>query len=132
MIRICGPDQARCVADPAIRRLVERRYTEVCDGEPYDPDIHGEIIVVEPNDTLRSLEGESGVPIATNPFDDSRFPDPDFVPVCEYLEEHSRCYEMMFLFSDDGAGVNLFVPKQGTDAEVLALCARYAAPEPIP
>ena len=40
-----------------------------------------------------------GLPIAGNPFDDSRFPDRDFVPVCEYLEEHSRCYEMMFLFS---------------------------------
>ena len=130
MIRIRGPDQARRIDDPDIRRLVQQRYAEVCNGEPYDADIHGEMAVVEPGDTLATVEGQSGVPIASNPFDDSRFPDPDFVPVCEYLEEHSHCYEMMFLFSDDGAGINFFVPKQGTDADLLALCARFAVRAP--
>ena len=134
MIRIRGPDQVRRTTDPDIRRLVEQRFAEVCNGDPYDPDVHGEMIVVEPGDTLQSLEGESGVPIASNPFDDVRFPDPDFVPVCEYLEEQSRCYEALYLFSDDGAGVNFFIPKQGTDAEILAFCARFAvhAPEVTP
>ena len=134
MLFIRGPDEARRIADPGVRRLVEERFAQVLAGEPYDPGIHGEMIVVEAGDTLSALEAESGCPIATNPFDECRFPDPDFVPVCEYLEEHPRCYEMMFLFSDDGAGVNFFVPKHGTDADVLALCARYAvrAPEPIP
>ena len=28
--------------------------------------------------------------------------------------------------SDDGAGINFFVPKQGTDADLLELCARFA------
>ena len=130
MIRIRGPDQTRRINDSDIRRLVERRLAEVCDGEPYDPDVHGEMIVVEPGDTLQSLEERSGCPIAGNPFDDSRFPDPDFVPVCEYLEEHSHCFEMMFLFSDDGAGINFFIPKQGIDADVLALCARYSVRAP--
>jgi hypothetical protein len=129
MISIRGPDQVRRISDPDIRRLVEERFVQVCNGDPYDPEVHGEMVVVGPCDTLRSLEAESGVPIGTNPFDDSRFPDPDFVPVCEYLEEHSHCYEMMFLFSDDGAGVNFFVPKQGTDADLLALCARFAVRE---
>jgi len=129
VIRIRGPDDARRIDDPDIRDLVEQRYAEVCNGEPYDADIHGEMIVVEPGDTLQSLEGESGVPIASNPFDDVRYPDPDFVPVCEYLEEHPHCYEVLFLFSDDGAGVNFFVPKQGADAEILAFCARFAVRE---
>ena len=36
---------------------------------------------------------------------------------------------MMFLFSDDGAGINFFIPKSlGIDAELLALCARYSVP----
>jgi len=44
-------------------------------------------------------------------------------PVCEYLEDHSHCFEMMFLFSDDGAGSTFFIPKSpGTDADLLALC----------
>ena len=131
MLFIRGPDQASRIDDPDLRRLVERRYAEVCSDEPYDRDIHGEMIVVEAGDTLTSLEGQSGCPIASNPFDDSRFPDPDFVPVCEYLEEHSHCYEVMFLFSDDGAGINFFIPKSpGIDAEILALCARFAVPAP--
>ena len=135
MIFIRGADQARRIDDPDIRQLIEQRFAEVCNGEPYDPDVHGEMLVVEPGDTLRSLEGESGVPVATNPFDDSRYPDPDFVCCCEYLEEHSRCYEVLFLFSDDGAGINFFIPKSpGIDAEILAFCARFAvhAPEVTP
>ena len=134
MLFIRGPDQARRISDPEIRRLVEQRFAEVCNGDPYDRDVHGEMIVVETSDTLESLERDSGCPIASNPFNDSRFPDPDFVPVCEYLEEHSHCYEMMFLFSDDGAGINFFIPKQGIDADLMMICRRFAVPvpEPIP
>lgn len=131
MIRIRGPDEVRRIDDPDIRQLVDRRFAEVCDGEPYDPEVHGEMIVVEPGDTLTSLEEESGCPVERHPFDDVRFPDPEFVPVCEYLEEHSHCYEMMFLFSDDGAGINFFIPKSpGIDTGLLALCARFAVPTP--
>ena len=130
MLVIRGPTDAGRIHDTEIRRLVEERFAQICAGEPYDPEIHGEMIVVEAGDTLTALEERCGVAIASNPFDDSRFPDPDFVPVCEYLEEHSRCYEALFLFSDDGAGVNVFVPKQGTDAEILDFCARFAVPAP--
>lgn len=131
MIRIRGPEEVRRIDDPDIRRLAERRFAEVCNGETYDADIHGEMIVVETGDTPTSLEGESGCPVASNPFDDVRFPDPDFVPVCEYLEEHSHCFEMMFLFSDDGAGVNFFIPKSsGIDADLLELCARFSVRAP--
>ena len=134
MLFIRGPDQVRRISDPEIRRLVEERFTQVVGGDNYDPEIHGEMIVAEPGDTLQSLEEQSGCPIASNPFDDARWPDPDFVPACEYLEDHSRCYELMFLFSDDGAGVNFFIPNQGTNAEILAFCARFAvhAPEVTP
>jgi hypothetical protein len=129
MLFIRGPDQACRIDDPDVRRLVERRFAEICDGEPYAPDVHGEMVVVEPGDTLESLEGESGCPVSSNPFDDVRFPDPDFVPVCEYLEERSHCYEMMFLFSDDGAGVNFFIPKRPSiDPELTAFCATFAVP----
>ena len=130
MIFIRGPDAAGRIGDPAIRRLVEERFDQILNGDEYDPDIHGVMIVVEPGDTLDSLEEQSGLPIATNPFDGARFPDPNFVPVCEALEEHAGCYEMMFLFSDDGAGVNLFIPKHpGIDADVLSLCARFSVRE---
>ena len=126
MISIRGPTDLSQIADREIRSLIALRMGQLGNGEPYDPQAHGEMIVVEHGDTLASLEGESGCPIASNPFDDCRFPDPDFAPVCEYLEEHSHCYELLFLFSDDGAGINFFVPKSsGIDADLLELCARY-------
>jgi hypothetical protein len=129
MIRIRGPDQTRRIADPDIRNLVEKRLSEICDGEVYDAEIHGEMIIAEFGDTLESLEGETGYPIASNPFDESRYPDPDFEPICEYMEEHSQCYELTFLFSDDGAGACLFIPKSaGIDADVLAFCATFSSP----
>ena len=133
MLFIRGPDQARRISDRDIRDLVVQRFAEVCNGDPYDPDVHGEMVVVEPGDTLQSVEGESGVPIASNPFDDTHFPNPDFAPVCEYLEEHSHCYEALYLFSDDGAGVNFFIPKSpGIDAEIIAFCASFAVPALTP
>jgi hypothetical protein len=129
MIVIRGPDEVSRIVDSDMRRLVDRRFAEVCNGEPYDVDVHGEMIVVEPGDTLASLERESGVPIASNPFDDCRYPDPEFVPASEYIGVHSHCYEIVILFSDDGAGVNFFIPKSpGIDVELLALCAKFAEP----
>lgn len=129
MIRICGPDQTQRISDPTIRRMVEQRIAEICDGEVYDVEIHGEMILVEAGDTLASLERQTGCWIATNPFDETRFPDADFVPVCEYLEEHDRCYELTFLASDDGAGVCLFVSKfEAIESDVLAFCAVFAIP----
>ena len=45
------------------------------------------------------------------------------------MEDHSHCYEMMFLFSDDGAGVNFFIPKfPGIDADLLTFCKTFAEP----
>ena len=130
MIFIRGPDQACRIDDPDIRRLVEERFDQVLNGDEYDREIHGEMIVVEPGDTLESLEEETGLPIATNPFDDCRFPYPDFAPAAEFIDEHAPCFEALYLFSDDGAGTSLFIPKApGIDADLLALCARFAVRE---
>lgn len=127
MLFVTGPHIAKKIADAGIRQLVTRRYGEICNGEPYDPEIHGEMIIAEPGDTLISLEEHSGCPIASNLFDDSRFPDPDFVPDCEIIEEHATCYEMVFILNDDGFGVLIFVPKHpGIDRELLSLCRIHA------
>jgi hypothetical protein len=129
MIRIRGPDQASRITDPGIRQLIERRFTEICAGEPYDRDVHGEMVVVEPGDTLESVEEETGLPIATNPFDECRFPDANFLPVAEALEEHAATYEMTFILTDDGCGVSLFIPKRpDIDPELLSLCAKFSVP----
>ena len=132
MLTIRDPTDSDRIGDPSIRSLVQKRLAEVLDGEPYQHDVRGEFIVAEPGDTLRSLEEGSGVPIASNPFDESRFPDPEFAPVCEFIEDHGGCYEEYFLYSDDGAGVAVFVPQsEGIDAELLALCHQFAEPAEV-
>ncbi|TCV86647.1 hypothetical protein [Sulfurirhabdus autotrophica] len=131
MIVLRGPTLASNIPDPEIRSLVERRFTEICAGEEYNYDLHGYMIVVEPGDSVESLEKESSCPILSDLFDDTCFGGPDFSPSYEALEEHSGCYEMVFILNDDGFGIDIFIPKtSGIDADLLAMCAIYAVPAP--
>lgn len=129
MLVLRSPELANRIADAGIRRLVEQRFSQICNGEAYDYDLHGYMIVVEPGDTVEQLEEESGCPILRNLFDDARFGDPDFTPAAEAVEEHSNCYEIVFILNDDGFGIEIFIPKvDGVDRELLTMCATYAVP----
>lgn len=122
MIVLRGPFDVCTIPDLEIRILAQQRFAEICGDEPYDYDLHGYMIVVEPGDTAEAVEEESGCRIVHNLLDDSRFGDPDFAPSFEALEEHAGCYEMVFILNDEGFGINIFVPKrQGIDAELLAI-----------
>ena len=129
MLLLFDPNGVSRIADPDIRSLVTQRFTEVCAGEPYDVDMHGYMIVVEPGDTVAALEEECSCPILHNLFDETRFGEPGYAPSFEHLEDHGQCYEMVFIMSDDGSGVSIFIPKaKGIDADLLKLCETYAAP----
>ncbi|AKH38170.1 MULTISPECIES: hypothetical protein [Nitrosomonas] len=91
MLIINDPTQANRIPDSAIRSLVQQRFSEVCAGEPYDCDRHGYMVVVEPGDSVEALEREVGFPILRNPFDDTRYGEPDFSLSFEALEEHYEC-----------------------------------------
>ncbi len=120
------PAAAALITDPDIRALVELRFTQLIDDEPYDPEVCGYMIVVEVGDTVAALEQESGCPILGNFVDATRFRDPGYVPSSEYLDEHASCYEMAFIH-----GVDIFIPKvAGIDAELLAMCAQFSTPAP--
>ena len=90
------------------------------------PNLPHQMIIVEPRDTVEDLETITGCPILTSLFDDVRYPNPDFVPCCEVLEDHGCCYEMVFIFSDGDGSVSLFIPKTGVDEELLSMCAQFA------
>jgi len=129
-----SPDEAARIPDPDIRNLVQLRFAQVCPGETYDADRHGYMLVVEPGDTLQTIERESGVPVLTDLFGEARFGDPEFTPAAEVIEDRGTVYELVFVFSDDGYGVEIFVPKAaGVDPELLAMCAvRGAARDVAP
>lgn len=129
MLVLRDPALAGRIADPGIRALVELRFAQITGGEPYDPDRHGYMIVVEPGDGAAALEEESGCPVLRDTFGEARFGDADFAPGAEAIEEHACCYELVYVLSDDGFGVEIFVPKaDGVDPELLAMCAAHAVP----
>jgi hypothetical protein len=115
MLVLRDPEAARSIVAPEIRRQVEQRFLDICDGEPYEPDLHGYMIVVEVGDSVQDLEEESGCPVSC----------------FEVLEELDTCYEMVFVPGDGDFGVVIFIPKlEGIDPDLLAVCAEYAVPAP--
>ena len=107
--------------DPDLLKLLTLRLTQLTPNLPH------QMIIVKPRDTVEDLETITGCPILTSLFDDVRYPNPDFVPCCEVLEDHGCYYEMVFIFSDGDGSVSLFIPKTGVDEELLSMCAQYAA-----
>ena len=131
MLVLRDPSVASGIADNDLRELVEQRFEDICDGEDFDPDLHGQFIVVEPFDRVEALEKESGCPILRSYIGNARYGDPEFKPVFECLEEHDACYEMVFVPGDGDFGIVIFIPKQeGIDPDLLAMCAEYAEPAP--
>ena len=120
MLILKDPPQLPSTIDPNILKLVTLRLTQLTSTLPH------QMIIVEPVDTIEDLETITGYPIITNLFDDAHYPDPDFMPCCEVLEDHGHCYEMVFIFSDADDSVALFIPKTGVDEELLSMCAQYA------
>lgn len=129
MIILHGPSLIHSITDPDIRNLVSQRFSQILSGEPYDYDRHGYMILVEPEDSIESLESETCCSIIHNPFDETHYGDSNFAPCFEVLEEHSHCFEMLFILNDDGFAIDIFIPKHsGIDPQLLALCTEYAVP----
>ena len=120
MLKIQNLSQLNLITDPDILKLVKMRHDQLGD-EMFDS-----AIIIEAGDSISDIEQEIGFSILTNLFDDVRFPDPDFVPCFEVLEDHGCCYEMVFIFGDGDDAIEIFIPKHGVDNELLAMCSQYA------
>lgn len=130
MRRLHTPDDLEGIADEALRRVIRQRFTELAAYDDYTFDELAEFWLVEPGDTVESLEAATKAPIAQDWFSDARYPDPDFSPAWEVLEAHLTSYEMVFITNDAGYGIVLWIPQYGTDATLLAMCQHYATPSP--
>ena len=120
MLKIRNPSQLNTIIDTDILKLVTLRLAQL------ESNIPSPMIIVEPGDSLSDIEKEIGFPILTNLFDDISYPDPDFVPSCEALEDHGGCYEMLFILGDGEEAVEIFIPKTGIDPSLLSMCAHFA------
>jgi hypothetical protein len=120
MLKIQNLSQLNLVTDPDILKLVKLRHDQMGD------EMFGSVIIMEQGDSLSDIEEEIGFSILTNLFDDVRYPDPDFVPSCEALEDHGCCYEMLFILSDGDEAIVIFIPKVGVDPLLLSMCSQFA------
>ena len=120
MLIIQNRSQLHHIIHPDIHKLVTLRLTQL------GPTLPTPMIIIEPKDSLSDIEKEIGFTILTNLFDDITYPDPDFMPSCEALEDHGGCYEMLFILGDGDEAVEIFIPKTGIDPLLLSMCALFA------
>ncbi len=133
MLILRDPAAAVRVPDAEVRVLVEQRFAMLSADEPYDPDVLGYFIVLEDCDGLGDLDAQLGFSILSNRFDGTHFGEANYTPSFEILEEHASCYEIVFVISDDGYGVEIFIPKAcQIDRDLLSMCQRYAVPAQEP
>ncbi len=113
------------IHDHGIRTLVQQRIRDL--GIEFDAGTMSYFLVVEPGDTLNELHTQLGFSIVANRFTGIRYDQKGFTPSFEFVERIGNCFDMVFVLSDDGFAVEVFVPNtQGVDADLLAMCERYA------
>ena len=120
MLILKSPSSFNSITDPDILKLVKLRHSQLGD------EMFVSVIIIETGDTVEDIENEIGFFVMTNLFDDVRYPDPDFVPCFEVLEDHGGCYEMVFIFGDGDDAIEIFIPKDGVDPLLLSMCSQYA------
>jgi hypothetical protein len=125
MLILKPPSSFDSITDPEILKLVKLRHDQLGD------EMFGSLIIIEAGDSLSDIEQEIGFSILTNLFDDISYPDPDFVQCFEVLEDHGGCYEMLFILSDGDDAIEIFIPKQGVDNELLGMCAQFSVSVPV-
>lgn len=121
---------ARSYPSDCVRQLIATRIQELAE-DGYDAADLMHVFVVAPGDDMEGVEVELGFPLLANRFTGACFGEPEFTPSWDVLEDHGDCYELVYVVSDDGFGLVVFVPKQaGMNPDLLSMCATYAQGSP--
>ena len=125
---IDGGSRARILTLPIdlrLKRLLMKRRDQL-GGDIKDS---ARFIVIEPGDRMEAFERELGWSILTT-LEGQCFGDPDYYPTWEWLADHGHCFELVYIFTDDGfAHVVLIEKALGVDPDLLKLCEQYATAE---
>ena len=117
MLLLTGKESVRDVVDVRIQSFVTQRMKDMAMDEPYDPDLFGPIVVIEPGDTADQLADAVGFNVLSQD-----------VPT-EVVDEHPSCYEIVIVPGDGDYGIVIFIPKlDGVSSELLAFCKAHATP----
>ncbi|CAM5797807.1 hypothetical protein [Rhizobacter fulvus] len=101
------------VPDLHLHALLEKCVASLTSGfDDYDLAELVTFIVIEPGDLLEAIDTALGFPILTRPF--------------ELLADHPDWYELVFVVSDDGYGIEVFISKaSGVDPRLLSMCSAH-------
>ena len=119
---------ARALKSPIDTRL-KRLLMERRDQLGGDIKNLARFVIVQPGDVMTALEQALGWSVFTT-LEGQRFGDPDYYPGWEWLADHGHCFELVYIFTDDGfAHVVLVEKAPGVDPDLLKLCEQYATAE---
>ena len=116
---------ARLYSDPELRELLAAHVKRLNEYDGYELRELVNFMVFEECDTVADLDAELGFPVMANRFDGCRYGEPDFSPSWEAIEEHINWFELVYVLSDDGFGVVVFIPKHA-DSELLQMLQHYS------
>ena len=117
--------------DPELRSLLSLRMAQLVppDGADIGDAVH--FLIVEPGDQLCQLEANIGFTPLQNLVDGSFYGDPDFTPSWESVEFHDGWIEIAYIFTDDGFGTIIFVPRaDGVEPDLIARCDGWGGDTP--
>ena len=101
------------VLDSELQGLVGRVFASVSEF----PEILCFILIVESGDSTAMLDAQLGFPILSTRH--------------EILEEHAGYFELVFVISDDGSGIEVLIPKSIDLPELLTRCAMQVLPQQV-
>ena len=132
MIVVRNLQSTHQISNLQIRDLVQQRINDL-GGEDFDADSLGYFLAIEAGDTIEAISAQVGFNILQNRFTGIRFDATGFTPSFEFMEEFPACYDMVFIISDDGYGIEIFVPKEECiNTDLLAMYRMYAFKEDVP
>ena len=111
-----------------LRLMIEQRMVDMSGDDPFDPDLHGLIAVLEAGDTREQLSEAIGLDVLSDPWTGVRFGEYAFHPAFEILLEHAGFFELVIVPGDGDYGIVIFIPKSaGVAPELLSFCQAYAS-----
>lgn len=120
------------VSEPVLRGLIHQRIRELADYVAHFSELVS-YVVFERGDRLADLDTALGFSVLVSRFDGLPFDAPGFTPPWEVLMEHAGWYELVYVLTDAGSGVEVFIQKEeGMPSRLMEMCRRYAVVEAAP
>lgn len=108
-----------------LTRLIMGYVERLSDYEGYELGQLVQFVVMARSETVIELEAALGFSVRINRFTGCRYGEADYLPSWEVIEAHHFWYEVVYVLSDDGFCIVIFVPKDA-DAELIEMLQRYA------